>query len=225
LFGSIDPTRPHHLDMAAAWHGRLMVAAWSFLFPIGILAARFFKIRPGQDWPRKLDTRLWWNTHLVAQYTGTVLLLAALFLAWLSEDYGSLWHKALGYGTVALAIAQVIAAWTRGSKGGPGEPSLYGDHYDMTRRRRIFEYWHKFMGYLAILVALAAMLSGLWLVNAYRWMVLGLVAWWCVLALAFIVLQRRGMAVDTYQAIWGPGREHPGNRMKPIGWGVKRPEV
>jgi hypothetical protein len=43
-----------------------------------------------------------------------------------------------------------------------------------------------------------------------------------VLVAAFAVLQIRGRAVDTYQAIWGPDLDLPGNRMKPIGFGVRR---
>ncbi|MEM8648859.1 MAG: cytochrome B, partial [Pseudomonadota bacterium] len=60
FLGPIDPTRPHDLDMAAAWHGRFMVLAWLFLLPIGVLAARFLKIPPWLDWPRQLDSHLWW---------------------------------------------------------------------------------------------------------------------------------------------------------------------
>ena len=37
-------------------------------------------------------------------------------------------------------------------------------------------------------------------------------------------LQRQGRCIDTYQAIWGPDPRHPGNRLKPVGWGVRRPQ-
>ena len=43
------------------------------------------------------------------------------------------------------------------------------------------------------------------------------------LILAFITLQRRGYAYETYQAIWGPDPRHPGNQKLPTGWAVKRP--
>jgi hypothetical protein len=95
----------------------------------------------------------------------------------------------------------------------------------MTPRRLAFEYAHKTLGYLALLLGIAAIATGLWQANAPRWMALGLIGWWgCVIA-AFIVLQRRGRAFDTYQAIWGPDLRHPGNRRKPIGWGIRRAEA
>jgi hypothetical protein len=37
----------------------------------------------------------------------------------------------------------------------------------------------------------------------------------------WVTLQRRGLAVDTYQAIWGPDPQHPGNATPP-GWGMNR---
>ena len=90
------------------------------------------------------------------------------------------------------------------------------------RTYRIFEHVHKSTGYLLILLATAAILSGLWVANAPVWMWIALAAWWCVQILVFAWLQRSGYAVDTYQAIWGPDSRHPGNGMKPIGWGIRR---
>jgi hypothetical protein len=57
-----------------------------------------------------------------------------------------------------------------GNKGGPkdlrlsinGElDDLQGDHYDMTPGRYLFESIHKLVEYLALLIALLVMLSGL----------------------------------------------------------------
>ncbi|MEM8664002.1 MAG: cytochrome b561 domain-containing protein [Pseudomonadota bacterium] len=220
----IDTSRPHDLDMAAAWHGRFMVVAWAFLLPIGILAARYLKVTPRQDWPREVDSRLWWRTHRTTQYAGTAATILALVLVWQSDDYGARVHPLLGYATVILCLSQVLAAWLRGTKGGPTEPTLAGDHYDMTPRRRAFELFHKFAGYAALMLACAAILTGLWVANGYRWMLVGVVGWWAVLAALFVIGERRGMCVDTYQAIWGPGTHHPGNRIPPIGVNVQRPD-
>jgi len=52
------------------------------------------------------------------------------------------------------------------------------------------------------------------------WLSIGL--WWAALIVVFVLLQRRGMAVDTYQAIWGDDPAHPGNRLPHPGWGVRR---
>jgi len=225
LLASLDPARAHAVEAVIVWHGRLMVAAWGVLLPLGVLIARFFKVTPRQDWPRALDSRLWWHGHLALQYTGGVLMLAGLGLLLWSQPARGLahLHGILGYAVLAFGAMQFLAGWLRGTKGGPSEPVLRGDHYDMTRRRRIFERFHKGMGYLALLLACATIFSGLWQANAPRWMGLALAGWWLGLAAVFALLQRRGRAIDTYQAIWGPGDAHPGNRLNPIGWGVRRP--
>lgn len=221
LLAPIDPARPHDLAEAAYWHGRLMVLAWAFLFPIGILAARFFKVMPGQDWPRVIDNLAWWHAHLALQYTGGAVVLIALGLILWSPGGGGL-HAVFGWWVIALCLYQFLAGWLRGTKGGPTDNSMRGDHYDMTPRRKLFEYSHKSLGYLALVLSVGAIATGLWLANAPRWMWLAILAWWATLIIAFIAFQRRGMSVDTYQALWGPSEDHPGNRMKPIGWGVVR---
>ncbi|MEM8812012.1 MAG: cytochrome b561 domain-containing protein [Pseudomonadota bacterium] len=222
LFGAIDPSRAHVVDGLVAWHGRLMVLAWAVLFPVGILVARFFKIMPGQDWPRHLDNQAWWRGHLVLQYTGGCALALGIVLILVHPGSASWLHSILGWIVIGLAALQFLAGWLRGSKGGPTAPTLAGDHYDMSVRRRVFEHFHKSTGYLVLALSVAAIVSGLWLANAPIWMWLGIGAWWLVLGIAFVLLQRRGMAHDTYQAIWGPDRRHPGNAMDPIGWGVRR---
>jgi hypothetical protein len=86
----------------------------------------------------------------------------------------------------------------------------------------VFERVHKSVGYLALTFAAAALVSGLWAANAPRWMWVVIGAFWVVLAAASLALQRRGMAIDTYQAIWGPDPSLPGAQHEPIGWGVRR---
>lgn len=229
LAAPIDSSRGHAVGFVTSWHGRLMVVAWCFLFPIGILAARFFKITPRQDWPRTLDNVAWWNTHLSSQYAGGLVMLVGIGLALaIPESAGpwSGWHRLLGWTVVALAALQFASGWLRGSKGGPTAPatdgSLHGDHYDMTPRRRAFEHVHKSAGYVALMAAFAAIPLGLWLANGPRWMWFGLLAWWSVLIGIFALLQRRGWAVDTYHAIWGPAPQHPGNHRAPIGLRLTR---
>ena len=228
LTAPLDPSRPHEIDGTTAWHGRLMVAVWLLLFPAGVIMARFFKITPAQNWPCELDNKRWWRTHLATQYAGGALLLIALGLALQAASFGEagFYHRLFGWLAMALAGWQFLGGWLRGSKGGPTDPrpdgSLHGDHYDMTHRRLLFEFAHKFGGYLALLVAWIAIPSGLWLVNAPRWMGLSLILCLVLLIGLAIRFQIRGYARDTYEAIWGPGREHPGNRRPPIGFGVNR---
>lgn len=221
LMAPIDPERVHLVGDLVSWHGRFMVLAWGFLFPLGILAARFWKITPRQDWPRELDNKTWWRAHLALQYGGGAAMVAGLCLILFAGAGGSA-HANLGWVVVGFAGLQFVAGWLRGTKGGPTDTTLRGDHFDMTRRRLVFEHFHKFAGYGLLALACWGIVSGLWLANAPLWMWLGLGVWWVALMGVFAVLQRRGMAVDTYQAIWGPDPELPGNRRAPIGWGIRR---
>jgi hypothetical protein len=226
LLAPIDSIRPHLIAHSVAWHGRMMVLAWGVLLPVGILAARFFKITSRQDWPRQLDNKAWWYTHNALQYSGAALVIAGALYVERSTALLSSYHALLGWSVVVLTIAQIVGGLLRGSKGGPTAPSkdgsLRGDHYDMTLRRRVFERVHKSLGYVAVVLALAALATGLWHANAPRWMWLVLAAWWLLLAVMGLRWQRQGRAVDTYQAIWGPDPSHPGNRDAPIGWGIRR---
>jgi hypothetical protein len=212
LLAPLDPDRAHLLDMTVAWHGRLMVLAWGVLAPVGVVAARFFKVLPGQDWPRELDNRFWWRTHLTCQYAAGAAMLLGFVLAWRSGGAtAGLAHRLLGFAVLALGAAQFAAGWLRGSKGGPTDPVLRGDHYDMTPRRRLFESVHKSLGYVALALGAAAILTGLHAANAPVWMWLAILSWWAALAALFARLQRRNAIVPTYQAIWGPDPIHPGN--------------
>lgn len=122
----------HDIASWAAWHGRLMVMAWAFLLPLGVMAARFFKVLPGQDWPRELDHKAWWHAHRVLQYLGVLVMTLGIGLVWTNATRSS-----------ALA------------------------------------YWHAWMD---------------WVLLLFGW------------------LQHKGRCIDTYQAIWGPDHQHPGNQ-------------
>ncbi len=223
----VDPSRIHAVGFAVSWHGRSMVLAWSVLAPLAVIGARFLKILPWQDWPRELDNQLWWRGHWMGQ---AIVLLLTVFAIGLvlgaTGGRGPTWHGAFGLGLLALLLLQVGLGVFRGSKGGPTAPardgSTRGDHYDMTRWRRVFEATHKALGYALLGLAAVTILLGLWQANAPRWMWALIVAWWAALALLAVVLQRRGWAADTYEAIWGPDPAHPGNRMPPRGWGMRR---
>jgi hypothetical protein len=210
--------------MMLSWHARVMVAAWGVLVPLGILIARYFKIPSRDAYPRQLDSPFWWNTHRTCQYTACVLMVIGLSLILNAPRPVTLPgpHWWLGWSVLSLALLQLVGGLLRGSKGGPTSKQMRGDHYDMTKRRLVFEYVHKSAGYVALVMAVATIVSGLWQANAPNWMLVVLCGWWASLGSTAIVLQKRGMAWDTYQAIWGPDPKLPGNRRKPIGLGVKR---
>jgi len=219
LLAPLDATRPHDVGFAVAWHARFMVLAWAILAPLAVLIARFYKVLPGQDWPRVLDSRLWWRTHLIGQIAAGVLTIVALVLIWPVRGENVSIHGILGYGVLSGLVAQVLLGIFRGSKGGPTEVaygrSIHGDHYDMTRHRLMFEWCHKIIGYTTLALAIVAILAGLWHANGPRWMALVLVAWWIFLIGWGIRLQKSGRMVTTYHAIWGNDPAHPGNCIVP----------
>jgi len=227
LLAPIDATRPHLVDSATSWHGRLMTLSWGVIAPLAIVVARYFKIMPGQRWPDELDNKVWWRSHWIGQSVGFALSATGFALVFWTD--GGAWrpHSLLGYGVLGLGLFQIGSGVLRGTKGGPTAPaadgSWSGDHYDMTRHRLAFEMTHKAVGYAALLCAAAAILTGLWAANAPLWMWLSIGAWWLGLLLVALRLQRKGWAFDTYQAIWGPDDRHPGNRLPAQGWGMVRP--
>jgi Eukaryotic cytochrome b561 len=216
----------HQIAPWAYWHARCMVLAWGVMLPLGALAARYFKITPQQDWPRQLDRKVWWHLHLSLQWSGVLIMSAGAILAWEQGNGGTAaarWHAWAGWALVSLGWLQVLAGVFRGSKGGPTDRQLRGDHYDMTMRRIWFERLHKTAGWLTIAMAMAVIVAGLIVADAPRWMAAALASWWAALAAAAWAWQRQGRCVDTYQAIWGPDARHPGNAARPLGWGVRRP--
>lgn len=221
----------HSIEPWAAWHARAMVLGWGVLLPLGALAARYFKVLPAQRWPQQLDNKAWWHTHRTLQWAGVVAVTVGVLLAWVNSPAASpgpslarQWHGWLGWALVGLGWLQVVAGLRRGSKGGPTDRRLRGDHYDMTPHRVRFERLHKGLGWLAVLAAVVVMVLGLAVADAPRWMAVVLAAWWALLGAAAWRWQRQGRCIDTYQAIWGPDPRHPGNRVRPVGWGVSRPQ-
>lgn len=228
LLTPIDSSRLHDVGPALSWHARFMVLSWGFLLPMGVIAARFFKVMPGQNFPYEIENPFWWLLHRCLQYSGLVFMGLAIGLTFLTtqEMSDSVLHRWLGWIMVTLVSVQFIAALAHGTKGGPREAgpggNAFGDHYNMTQRRVLFEGVHKNLGYLLLLISLFSILTGLWISNALLWMWVGQIIWWVIMLSAFIWLQYLGRAIDTYQAIWGTDLLHPGNNRQPIGWGIRR---
>ena len=235
LQGPISDSNNHHVSVGIAWHGRLMVVAWIVLAPLSILIARFYKVTTKQDWPRELDNPFWFVTHRRLGYAVGVLMTIALGLVWWSHGFmfhGASLHALGGWALLLLGAAQIAGSTLRGTHGGPVHPFTrkpvppehwHGDHYSMTRRRIVFEYMHKALGYALMPLIGTATLSGLWVVDAPRWMWIAAFGICLGFVCAFLRLQRQDRCIDTYQAIWGVDPTLPGNRRpKAIGWGIKR---
>ncbi len=228
LFLPIDSTRAHDVSTAVSWHARMMTLAWGVIAPLAVLIARFFKILPKQNWPDELDSLVWWRSHWIGHSCVLALSAAGLALVVSVDPFGGGLHERLGYLLLLILAVQVLLGIFRGSKGGPTAPnrdgSWRGHHYDMTSWRRTFETVHKTLGYVALALAISVLFLGLWKANAPIWMWLTFGIWWFGLVSAFVHMQRRGMAVDTYQAIWGDDPSHPGNQRPSRNWGAHRPK-
>ncbi len=225
LLAPLSGAATHSIAGWAAWHARLMVFAWGGLIPLGAIAARFYKVTGDQDWPAQLDNKTWWHLHRWMQAMGVLAMTVGVALALGAGARGSMaaWtHVGLGWWVCAAGWLQVAAGVFRGSKGGATDAQMRGDHYDMSRWRIGFERLHKGLGWLAIGVAVPTIAIGLMVADAPRWMAVVLTLWWMGVGSWFVRLQVLGRCMDTYQAIWGPGDVHPGNRMPPVGWGVRR---
>jgi hypothetical protein len=224
----------HHVAPQVAWHGRIMVLALGLLLPIMIVIARYYKVVPGQDWPRYLDNPFWFLTHRRAGYWVTILATCGVItVAWKNHDLHPLssLHGVIGWSVLLLSWFQVMGSRARGTHGGPMNPFTRqprppeewpGDHFSMTRTRIVFEYTHKTLGWLLFLAAIIAIISGLYKADAPRWMWIAMLLWWTSAAIVVVVLQTQGRCIDSYQAIWGINPSLTGNRRKPIGWGVRR---
>ena len=123
---------------------------------------------------------------------------------------------------MACVTPWLVHGLMRGSKGGPTDVQMRGDHFDMTPRRIAFERVHKSLGWLTLFAAWIATLLGLWVADAPRWMLACVLVWWTALAFVWMRWQRAGRCVDTYQAIWGIAPDMPGMARAPVGWGVRR---
>lgn len=224
----------HSIDPSTSWHGRVMTVAWSLFIPVGIFLARFYKVTPNQDWPTTLDNKFWWHSHRTLNYSGLTLTFVGVFLVFGNKNYvGNIryLHSYLGWFVIFICVIQIISVFFRGTKGGPTNPRLdksgktidfFGDHYNMTRRRILFEKIHKGFGHLVWLVALTTTFLGLLIADASRWMWILIGLWWFIIFFFSFCLQMKSRNLDTYQAIWGVDKNLPGMAFKPIGWGVNR---
>jgi hypothetical protein len=234
LLTPVSGASEHYIAASIAWHGRLMVLGLGVLMPPVVLVARFFKVTPGQDWPRRLDNPFWFITHRRWGHIIGAFVAAGFGFALVERGVVAPWsnpHAAAGWLVMVLVAIQIVGSWLRGTHGGPVEPITRrqkppeewpGDHFSMTRRRIVFEYIHKAAGYVLFVIMLVAIPSGLLLVDAPRWMPIAMGLWWALMFGIFAWLQASGRCVDTYQAIWGPDPALPGNRRKPIGFGIVR---
>lgn len=178
-----------------------MFIAFGLLMPSANIIARYFKVTKNQDFPRVLDNKFWWHSHLILQNLAAILMSIALVIhtQWSFQSD----HAKLGLLTLCLVYLQIISGLLRGSKGSAQE---WGDHYSMSKRRIIFEFYHKKMGWLIMLFGFFTLYLGFDMVD-YS---IGKYTLFLVfLIYAGVILNsiNKKRYKDTWVAIWGEGEK------------------
>lgn len=207
------------------YHAYLMVGVWFVLVPICIIVIRFGKPKPTETGlHRKVSIwhKEWWwfSVHKYGLITAVGLALAGAIVAvTVSQGFSGTLHSVFGLATILLGVLQIVGGWLRGTHGGkhyytadPNDPATwFGDHYNMTTRRRIFEAYHKTAGYFVFFFASGAVASGV-----MQYPIPGLAEFVIAMVLiAFavsIVLEYKGFRYDGYRAAHGYTMEAPYNK-------------
>jgi hypothetical protein len=209
------------------YHALLMVGIWFVLVPICIITIRFGKPKPTLNGIRikvSIWNAPWWwfSIHKYGLILAISLALAGAIVAVaVSGGFSGSLHSIFGIATVTLGCLQIMGGWLRGTHGGrnyytadPNDPTTWrGDHYDMTRRRRIFEAYHKTAGYFVYFFAAGAVATGL-----MQYPIAGLgefvIAVVLVAFVLSIALEYKGLRYDGYRAAHGYNPEHPFNKAR-----------
>jgi hypothetical protein len=215
------------IEVHWTYHAVLMTFAWLFLVPLCILVIRFGKPRPtfsGLKRKVAIYHREWWwfSAHKYGMIVAMLLSLGGGIVAIaVSNGFSGTVHSVFGILAITLGVVQIMAGWLRGRHGGkyyytadPNDPSTwFGDHYNMTLRRRIFEAYHKNAGYFAAFCALAAVASGL-MQYPLPWLLAAVIALFVLVLVCAAVLDFKGLKYDGYKAAHGTDPEHPFNKAR-----------
>ncbi|NKB51759.1 MAG: hypothetical protein GKR97_05975 [Rhizobiaceae bacterium] len=207
------------------YHAILMVGIWLFWVPICITIIRYGKPRPTElGLQRKVSLwhKEWWwfSTHKYGLYAAVFLSLGGLAVALVvSGGFSGSVHALFGMLTILMAVVQVVFGMLRGTHGGKyynnadlDDPSTWqGDHYSRTKRRRIFEAYHKTAGYFVVFSATGAIASGLMQYPMPIMAAIVIVTPFFFLAF-WIVMEFYERRYDGYRAVHGYGIEHPYNK-------------
>ncbi|WP_131118801.1 cytochrome b561 domain-containing protein [Lichenihabitans psoromatis] len=213
LSAAVIMWRADVLPPIMAVHAALMIVSWGCLLPLGGLVARYFKVMPAQPFPDVVDHPFWWNCHRALQYVGATLATVAVLV--ILRDVGGhvgTVHGVCGLVVMVFAWLQVLSPLLRGTKGGPTDSGAEaaiastwrGDHYDMSLRRRLFETWHKTIGWGLLVLAQITIILGADLAGSPDWLCILLAVSMMAIVLAILDSHIRGRWVDTHAALWGP---------------------
>jgi hypothetical protein len=133
-------------------HGIVMFLAWALLAPLGVGASRYMR----SVMPTSGPGAFWFRLHRYAQTSAWVLSAVGFGVAIAMVPSGRHFtdpHHILGLIVFLLGFLQPINAYFRPHPAKPGEPTPLP--------RRAWELLHKGSGYAAVLLACAAIFTGL----------------------------------------------------------------
>lgn len=160
-------------------HGSMNFLAWGVLLPLGVIIARFAKPQPGSQGPPT-----WFLLHRIIQSLGLLFTLIAFAIALAMVDKDHKTHFGVAHSQIGLAVT--IAGVMQ-----PLNALFRPKPTPRTIGRKVWELVHRVLGYGAILLAVAAILTGLAkLTPKASTAVVGLYIAWAVLtAIVFIALE------------------------------------
>eukprot|EP00122_Pirum_gemmata_P014207 Pgem_evm1s13244 len=133
-------------------HGAIMLIAWGFLLPTGVIIAIFFKHRPNG---------LWFHIHRICNIVGLILAIAGWIIALINFDVfnsgltKSSFHGGLGMVVMVLGILQPLNGLIRPHKENGEKRSV---------RRIVWEIVHRGSGYVCLIAAVITIAIGTTLV-------------------------------------------------------------
>jgi len=131
-------------------HGGLMVTAWGFLLPTGVLSAVLLRHRPDG---------LWFQMHRSIQIIGFFLSIVGIIVAF--RNFGNVFEREVGpsYRHAVIGLTTMICGFLQ-VLGGALRPHAPEEGEEKTTIRFVWEIMHKFMGYSAIILAYGTIYLG-----------------------------------------------------------------
>lgn len=127
-------------------HGVLMAVSWGVALPIGVIIARFYRHKEPTTGPYAW----WFIRHQIFQYSGVITSLAgfalALYMKWQTAHFDSA-HAKLGLTVMIIGFLQPLNAFIRPKPNTPKRP--------------LWNFFHKNLGYVAVVLAIPTIFLGL----------------------------------------------------------------
>jgi hypothetical protein len=127
-------------------HGVLMAVSWGIALPIGVIIARFYRHKEPTTGP----FAWWFIRHQIFQYSGVIMSLTgfglALYMKWQTSHFDSV-HAKLGLTVMIVGCLQPLNALVRPKPNTPKRP--------------LWNFFHKNLGYVAVILAIPTIFLGL----------------------------------------------------------------